>query len=109
MWKLLALSGALILATATAPLRSEELPWCVQVDAFTKNCAFANYNECVGVAKNADAKCIRNPNFQPAAIAAPAKPVSPKPVSAKPTSAKPTSAKPTSAKPAPGNASNKQP
>ena len=33
----------------------------------------ANYNECVAIAKNADAKCIHNPNFQPAAVAAPSK------------------------------------
>ena len=88
MWKLLAASGPLIFATATAPLRAEEFPWCVQVDAFTKNCAFTTYNECVGVAKNADARCIRNPNFQPAAAATPAKPVPAKPAPAKPVAGK---------------------
>jgi len=83
MRKLLAASGALIFAAAAAPLRAQEFPWCVQVDAFTKNCAFTNYNDCVAVAKNADAKCIRNPNFQAAAAPTQAKPVAAKPASGK--------------------------
>jgi hypothetical protein len=70
MWKLLAASGALICAAGIAPLHSEELPWCVKMDVFTRNCAFASYDECVAVARNADASCIRNPNYQPPAAAA---------------------------------------
>ena len=40
-------------AAAAAPLDAQELPWCVKLDVFTKNCAFAKYDECVAVAKNA--------------------------------------------------------
>jgi hypothetical protein len=66
MWKLLAASGALILA-GTPPLHGQEFPWCVKMDVFTRNCAFASYNDCVAVAKNAEAACIRNPDYQPPA------------------------------------------
>jgi hypothetical protein len=84
MWKLVAASGALILAAGIPTLHSEEFPWCVEMDVFTKNCAFASYNGCLAVAKNAAAICIRNPNFHPDAAAA------------------------TNPKAAPGKASNKQ-
>jgi hypothetical protein len=52
------------------------MPWCVELDVFTKNCAFASYNECNAVANNATGpatgtgRCIRNPNYQPPAAAA---------------------------------------
>ena len=79
MGKMLAACAALLLGTA--PLAAEEFPWCVKLDAFTKNCAFANYNDCVATAANATSpatgvgRCIRNPNYQaPAAAAARAKP-----------------------------------
>ena len=84
MLKLFAASGALILAAGIPALHSEEFPWCVEMDVFTKNCAFASYNDCVAIAKNAAAVCIRNPNFRPDAAAA------------------------TNPKAAPGKASNKQ-
>ena len=75
MWRLFAVFGVLIFAAAIAPLRAEEFPWCVKMDVFTKNCAFTNYNDCAAIAKNADATCIRNPNYQaPAAAAAHPKP-----------------------------------
>jgi hypothetical protein len=79
MRRLLAAFTALILAPAM-PLHAEESPWCVRLDVFTRNCAFASYNECVAVAKNAnpEAACIRNPGYQPPAAAA-----SPKPAPAK--------------------------
>jgi hypothetical protein len=54
------------------------------MDVFTKNCAFANYSDCLAISKNAAAVCIRNPNFRPDATAA------------------------TNPKAAPGKASNKQ-
>ena len=76
MGRLLAMSGVLILAAGLTQARAEEeFPWCVKMDAFTKNCAFSNYNECTLVAKNADATCIRNPDYTPPAVTA-AKPKS---------------------------------
>ena len=84
MGKLIAASAVLILAAGIAALHAEEFPWCVKMDVFTKNCAFASYNDCVAIAKNAAAICIRNPNFHPDAAAA------------------------TNPKAAPGKASNKQ-
>jgi hypothetical protein len=76
MWKSLAVLGALMFAAATAPLDAQELPWCVKLDVFTKNCAFAKYEECAAVARNATSlatgagQCIRNPDYQPPAAAA---------------------------------------
>ena len=78
MGKILAASAALLFSAAQ--LAAEEFLWCVKLDAFTQNCAFANYNECTVVAHNATSpatgvgRCIRNPNYQPPAAAARAKP-----------------------------------
>jgi hypothetical protein len=78
MGKILASGAALLLGAAS--LAAEEFPWCVKLDAFTKNCAFANYNDCVATANNATSpatgvgQCIRNPNYQPPAAAARPKP-----------------------------------
>ena len=75
MGKILAASAALLLSAA--PLAAEEFAWCVKLDAFTQNCAFANYSDCAAVATNATSpatgvgRCIRNPNYQPTAAAAP--------------------------------------
>jgi hypothetical protein len=81
MQKSLALFSLLMLSAAAVPSRAQEMPWCVKLDAFTKNCAFVDYNECVAVAKNATSlatgvgQCVRNPDYQPpAAAAAHAKP-----------------------------------
>ena len=81
MWRLIAVSGVLTLAANVAPLHSEETPWCVELDVFTRNCSYTRYDECVAVAKNAigpatgAARCIRNPRYQPPAPeAAKAKP-----------------------------------
>jgi hypothetical protein len=70
MGKLFATSAVLILAAGIPAPHAEEFPWCVEMDVFTKNCAFASYNDCVAIAKNAAAICIRNPNFHPDAAAA---------------------------------------
>jgi hypothetical protein len=62
------LAGIVVLGS---PLRAEEFPWCVEVDVFTKNCAFANRNECIEMAKNlaspatGPGRCIANPSYQP--------------------------------------------
>ena len=89
MGKNLAACAALLLGAA--PLAAEEFPWCVKLDAFTQNCAFANYNDCVAMATSATSpatgvgRCVRNPNYQPPAAAAarpkpaPAKTASPQP------------------------------
>ena len=88
MGKILAVGAALLLSAA--PLAAEEFPWCVKLDAFTQNCAFANYNECVAMAASATTpatgvgRCVRNPNYQPPAAAA----ARPKPASNKPAPAK---------------------
>jgi Protein of unknown function (DUF3551) len=77
MWKRIAASGILMIAVGSAPSRAQDMPWCVELDVFTKNCGYTNYNECVAVANNATSpatgtgRCIRNPNYQaPAASAA---------------------------------------
>jgi len=80
MWKLSAVFGLLTLAVAGSPLKAQESQWCVKLDAFTKNCAFADYNECATVANNATSpatgvgQCIRNPDYQPPVKAKSAKP-----------------------------------
>jgi len=77
MGKILVACAALLLSV---PLAAEEFPWCVKLDAFTQNCAFANYSECAAVANDATSpatgvgRCIRNPNYQPPAAAARPKP-----------------------------------
>jgi uncharacterized protein DUF3551 len=83
MWKVLVAFG-ILMAQASAPLHAQDSPWCVVLDAFTRNCAYTSYDECTAVANNATspatgvARCIRNPNYQPppaaAAKSAPAKP-----------------------------------
>ena len=80
MGKILA-AGALLLLGA-APLAAEEFPWCVKLDAFTQNCAFAKYDDCAAVANSAAnlatgvGRCVRNPNYQvPAAASARSKPL----------------------------------
>jgi hypothetical protein len=66
-WSLLC--GAVLAAFSYVPLRAEEFPWCVEVDAFTKNCAFTSRDECVAVARNVsspatgEGRCIANPNY----------------------------------------------
>jgi hypothetical protein len=74
-------AGAVLLLGA-APLSAEEFPWCVKLDAFTQNCAFAKYDDCAAVANSAAnlatgvGRCVRNPNYQaPAAASARPKPV----------------------------------
>jgi len=67
MGKWLAGSATLILATLATgnpQLHAEEFPWCVKMDVFTTNCAFANYNECALVARNGGGACIHNPKFR---------------------------------------------
>ena len=80
MQKSLAVLGFLMLTTVATPLCAQESPWCVKLDAFTKNCAFVDYNECVTVARNATSlatgvgQCVRNPDYQPPPAAARGKP-----------------------------------
>ena len=68
MGKMFAACAALLSAPHRLPPR---VPWCVKLDAFTKNCAFADDNECVAVARNATSPatgvghCVRNRNYQP--------------------------------------------
>jgi hypothetical protein len=69
MGKLFVASAVLILAAGIPPLHAEDFPWCVKMDVFTRNCAFANYNECAAVAKNGGGTCIRNPNVSVGASA----------------------------------------
>jgi hypothetical protein len=73
MGRTLAALGALLLATA--PLAAQDLatkdsPWCVRLDTFTRNCAFATYNDCMAIAATATgpatgaSSCIRNPDYK---------------------------------------------
>jgi hypothetical protein len=72
------LAAFLVLSNATLA-GAEEFPWCVEVDVFTKNCAFASRDECVAVAKNVSSpatgtgRCIANPNYVAPAATKPAK------------------------------------
>ena len=83
MGKIIAVAALLLLGAA--PIAAEEFPWCAKFDAFTQNCAFANYDDCAAVAKSAAnlataaGRCVRNPNYQPPATAA----ARPKPAPAK--------------------------
>jgi len=88
MGKIFAACAVLLLGAT--PLAAEEFPWCAKFDAFTQNCAFAKYDDCVAVANSAASiatgagRCVRNPNYRPpAAAAARAKPVLDKPAPAK--------------------------
>ena len=83
------LAACVIVWLGATPLAAEEFPWCVKLDAFTQNCAFASYNDCIAMAASATTpatgvgRCIRNPNYQPSTAAtmrpkpAPAKTASP--------------------------------
>jgi hypothetical protein len=63
------LAALIVLLLATAPLAAQDSPWCVRLDTFTRNCAFATYNECMAVASTATgpatgaSSCVRNPNY----------------------------------------------
>lgn len=70
MGRWLAAFGILTLMAGVTPLRAEEFPWCVEMDVFTKNCAFTAYDECATSAKNANGRCIRNPKYEPPAATA---------------------------------------
>jgi hypothetical protein len=95
MGKALAACAALLLSAAS--LAAEEFQWCVKLDAFTQNCAFTNYNDCVATAASATTpatgvgRCVQNPSYQPPTAAASARP---KPASAKPAPAKTASPQP---------------
>jgi hypothetical protein len=75
MWKVL-VAACMLVALAGASLHAQDSPWCVVLDAFTRNCAYTSYDECTAVANNATspatgvARCIRNPNYQPPPAAA---------------------------------------
>jgi hypothetical protein len=66
----LAVLGVLMAMNGVTPLHAEDFPWCVELDVFTKNCAFTNHDECTTIAKNGGGRCIRNPHYQPPAAAA---------------------------------------
>ena len=89
--KWLAAACGMLLAFSVTPLRAEDFPWCVVVDVFTKNCAFASRDECIAVAKNVsspatgEGRCIANPNY----VAPPAPAKSARAASSKASAAKP--------------------
>jgi hypothetical protein len=47
------------------PVTAAEPPWCSEFDAFTKNCTYGSYDECAAAIRGFEARCIRNPNYQP--------------------------------------------
>jgi hypothetical protein len=79
-----ALAALGVLLFATAPLAAQDAPWCVRLDAFTQNCAFATYNECMAVAATANgpatgaSSCVRNPDYKAPPATANAKPAAAK-------------------------------
>lgn len=68
------LAALVVLVLATAPLAAQDFPWCVRLDAFTRNCAFATYTECMAVASTATgpatgaSSCVRNPDYKVPAV-----------------------------------------
>ena len=94
------LAIAVLLLLSAAPVAAEEFPWCAKFDAFTQNCAFANYEACAAVANSganlatAVGRCVRNPNYQPPAAAATARPKSAPAKSATAKTVSPQSANP---------------
>jgi hypothetical protein len=70
------MASAVFSLLAIGQAGAEDMPWCVELDVFTRNCAFASRDECVAVAGNANgpatgaSRCIRNPNYQPPATPA---------------------------------------
>ena len=89
--KWLAMACGVLATSGLTPLRAEDFPWCVEVDVFTKNCAFATRDECIAVAKNVsspatgEGRCIANPNY----VAPPAPAKSAKAAPSKASGAKP--------------------
>jgi hypothetical protein len=71
MGRLIAALSVLFAVAGHSPLHAEEFPWCTEFDAFTRNCAFTSYDECVAVAKTAGVTCVRNANYRPAPKPAP--------------------------------------
>jgi hypothetical protein len=79
MWRLVAGFAALMLMAG--PAAAQDGPWCVRLDAFTKNCEFATYNDCMVVASKANgpatgaSSCIHNADYKaPVAATKSAKP-----------------------------------
>jgi hypothetical protein len=89
--KRLAVACGIFLVSGVGIIRAEDYPWCVQVDAFTKNCGFATRDECLAVAKNVsspatgEGRCVANPNY----VAPPAPAKSAKAAPTKTSGAKP--------------------
>jgi hypothetical protein len=89
--KRLVVACGMLLALGVTSLHAEDFPWCVEVDVFTKNCAFTTREECAAVAKNVsspatgEGRCIANPNY----VAPPAPAKSAKAAQGKASGAKP--------------------
>lgn len=67
--KRLAFAAVLLAVLGAVPAAAEDFPWCVEVDVFTRNCAFTSHDECTAVAKSVaspatgEGRCIANPNY----------------------------------------------
>jgi hypothetical protein len=67
-------AALVVLMLGTAILHAQESPWCVRLDAFTKNCDFATYNDCMAIAGTASrpatgaSSCVRNPDYKAPAV-----------------------------------------
>lgn len=58
--------GALaLLSSVSTRARADELPWCTELDPFTRYCVYASQHDCLAAAKDVKAFCVHNPRYQP--------------------------------------------
>lgn len=73
MRSVFAAGGALAIAlvAGTSAARSQDAQWCMELDPYTRSCAFPSYQQCAEAAKDAAAMyrpiCTRNAQYQPPA------------------------------------------
>jgi hypothetical protein len=55
--------AAMSLSTHTTPARAQarEYPWCARYDAWSYNCGFATFQQCLATISGAGGICERNP------------------------------------------------
>jgi len=65
------LAVALALVAGTLAARGQDAQWCMEIDPYTRSCAFSSYQQCSEAAKVASAIyrpiCARNAQYQPPA------------------------------------------
>jgi hypothetical protein len=53
--------AALSLAVQATPARAAEYPWCARYDAWSYNCGFTTFQQCLATISGAGGICERNP------------------------------------------------